>query len=82
MVAPSGVHAVAVTSSTASSDECPPETSSATHGSGSGAVLERVDGDVRGEVVDAVQRLAEPERERLGGGDADQQRAGEARARW
>ena len=45
-------------------------------------VLELVDRDVGGEVVDAVQRLAERERERLGRGDADQQRAGEARARW
>ena len=43
-------------------------------------VLELVDRDVRGEVVDAVDRLAEPDRERLGGGDADHQRAGQARA--
>ncbi len=43
-------------------------------------VLELVDGDVRGEVVDAVDRLAEPERQRLGGGDADHQRAGQAGA--
>ena len=43
-------------------------------------VLELVDGDVGGEVVDAVERLAEPERQRLGRGDADQQRAGEAGA--
>ena len=49
---------------------------------GQRAVLELVDGDVRGEVVDAVQRLAEPDRERLGRGDADQQGAGQARARW
>ena len=41
-------------------------------------VLELVDGDVRGEVVDAVERLAEPDREGLGRRDADQQRAGEA----
>ena len=33
---------------------------------GQRAVLELVDGDVRGEVVDAVERLAERERERLG----------------
>ena len=49
---------------------------------GQRAVLELVDGDVRGEVVDAVDRLAEPERQRLGRGDADEQRAGQARARW
>ena len=47
------------TSRTSSSDECPPETSSATQGSGSGAVLELVDRDVRGQVVDAVQRLVQ-----------------------
>ena len=41
-------------------------------------VLELVDGDVRGEVVDAVERLAEPDRERLGGRDTDEQRAGQA----
>ena len=45
---------------------------------GQRAVLELVDGDVGGEVVDAVERLAEAQRERLGGGDADQQRAGQA----
>ena len=49
---------------------------------GQRAVLELVDGDVRGEVVHAVERLAEPDRQRLGGGDPDQQRAGETRARW
>ena len=49
---------------------------------GQRAVLELVDRDVRGQVVDAVQRGAERERERLGRGDADQQRAGQARARW
>ena len=58
MVAPSGSTSV-VTSSTRSSDECPPLTSSARHGLGQRAVLELVDGDVRGEVVDAVERLAE-----------------------
>ena len=46
-------------------------------GLGQRAVLELVDGDVGGEVVDAVQRLAEAEGERLGRGDPDQQRAGE-----
>ena len=44
------------------------------------AVLELVDGDVGGEVVDAVQRLAEPDRQRLGGGHADEQGAGETGA--
>ena len=48
-----------VTSSTSSSDECPPETSSAMARLRQRAVLELVDGDVRGQVVDAVQRLAE-----------------------
>ena len=43
------------------------------------AVLDDVDGDVRGEVVHAVQRHAEGERERLGRGDADEQRAGQPR---
>ena len=40
-------------------------------------VLELVDGDVGGEVVHAVQRLVEPDRQRLRRGDADQQRTGE-----
>ena len=43
-------------------------------------VLELVDRHVRGEVVDAVQRLAQPDRERLGRRDTDEQRAGQARA--
>ena len=47
---------------------------------GQRTVLELVDRDVRGEVVDAVQRLAQPEGQRLGGGHPDQQRAGQARA--
>ena len=47
---------------------------------GQRAVLELVDGDVGGEVVDAVQRLAEPDRQRLGRGHADEQRAGQAGA--
>ena len=47
---------------------------------GQRAVLDDVDGDVGGEVVDAVQRLAEGDGERLGRGDADQQRAGQPRA--
>ena len=41
-------------------------------------VLELVDGDMGGEVVDAVDRLAEPDRQRLRRGDADQQRTGQA----
>jgi hypothetical protein len=44
---------------------------------GQRAVLELVDRDVRGEVVDAVQRFAEGQRERLRRRDPDQQRAGE-----
>ena len=43
-------------------------------------VLELVDGDVGGQVVDAVDRLAEPERQRLGRGHADEQCAGQAGA--
>ena len=43
-------------------------------------MLELVDGDVGGEVVDAVDRLAEADRQRLGRGDADEQRAGQAGA--
>ena len=69
------------TSGTSSSDECPPETSRAMHGLGSGAVFELVDGDVGGQVVDAVERHAEAERVGLGRGDADEQRAGQARSR-
>ncbi len=45
-----------------------------------GAVLELVDRDVRGQVVDAVDRLPETEGQCLGGGDPDQQRADQARA--
>ena len=37
---------------------------------GQRAVLDDVDGDVRGEVVDAVERLAEGDGQRLGRGDA------------
>ena len=44
---------------------------------GSMTVLELVDCDVRGEVVDAVDRLAEPDRESLGLGDPDEQGAGQ-----
>ena len=42
------------------------------------SVLQLVDGDVRDEVVDAVERLVVGERERLGRRDAHQQRTGEA----
>ena len=45
------------------------------------AVLQGVDGDVRGEVVDAVERHVPGRGVGLGRGDADEQRAGEARAR-
>jgi len=41
------------------------------------AVFQLVDGDVRGQVIDSVQRLAEPERVRLGRGHPDQQGAGQ-----
>ena len=47
-------------------------------GLGQRSVLELVDRDVGGEVVDAVQRLAEAQGQRLGAGDPDQQRAGQA----
>jgi hypothetical protein len=40
-------------------------------------VLQLVDGDVRGQVVDAVQRLVQRQRVGLGRGEPDQQRAGE-----
>ena len=43
-------------------------------------MLQQVDGDVRGQMVDPVERLAERERVGLGRGDPDQQRAGQARA--
>jgi hypothetical protein len=48
---------------------------------GQGAVFELVDGHVGGQVVDAVQRHAQAQRVRLGGGDADEQRAGQAGSR-
>ncbi len=44
-------------------------------------VLQLVDAHVGGEVVDPVDRLVQRERERLGGRDADEQRAREPRAR-
>ncbi len=43
------------------------------------AVLELVDRDVGGEVVDAVERLVVRQRQRLGRCDADEQRAGQSR---
>ena len=46
-------------------------------GDGQRAVLQLVDGDVRGQVIDPVQRLAEPERVGLGRGHPDQQGAGQ-----
>ena len=79
MVAPSG-STPTVTSSTRSRQEWPPRDQQRQARLGQRAVLELVDGDVRGEVVDAVDRLAEPDRQRLGRGHADQQRAGQARA--
>ncbi len=42
------------------------------------AVLELVHGDVRGQVIDAVQRLVQRHRVGLRRGDPDQQRAGQA----
>ncbi len=42
------------------------------------SVLELVDGDVGRQVVDAEDRLAQPERERLGRGHADEEGAGQA----
>jgi hypothetical protein len=44
-------------------------------------VLEDVDGDVRGEMVDAVQRSVQRERVGLGGGNPGQERAGQPRPR-
>ena len=49
-------------------------------GSGSGPCSTMSTATWRGEVVDAVERHAERERERLGRGHADEQRAGQARA--
>ena len=43
-------------------------------------VFEQVDGHVRGEVVDAVERLVQGQRVRLGRRDADEQGAGQPRA--
>jgi hypothetical protein len=50
-------------------------------GLGQPAVLQLIDGDVRGEVVDAVERDVEREGVGLGRGDAHQQRAGETGSR-
>src|SRR5690606_14115309 len=47
-------------------------------GLGERPVHQRVDGDVADDVVDAVERDVETERERLRGGDADRQRAAQA----
>ena len=66
-----------VMSSTASSDECPPRHQHRDAALRAAPVLQLVDGDVGREVVDAVQRLVERERQPLGGGDTDEQRAGE-----
>ena len=49
-------------------------------GLGQRTVLELVDGDVGGQVVDAVDRLAEPDRQCLGARDPDQQGAGQTGA--
>ena len=67
--------------STRSSEVWPPETSSATQRLGQRAVLEQVDRDVPGEVVDPVERLVQRVRQRLGTGQADDQGAHQARAR-
>ena len=44
-------------------------------------VLEQVDGDVPGQVVDAVQRLVEPAGQRLGSRQTDDQRPGQTGTR-
>ena len=73
MVLPSSVIERA-TSSTCSSEVWPPETSSARHGCGQRPVLDQVDGDVPGQVVDPVQRLVEREGQGLRGRQPDDQR--------
>ena len=78
MVLPSSVIEWA-TSSTCSSEVCPPETSSARHGLRQRAVLDQVDGDVSGQVVDPVQRLVQREGQGLGGRQTDDQRAHQTR---
>ena len=45
------------------------------------AVLKLVDGDMRGQVIDPVQRLAQREGVRLGRGHPDEQRPGQPRPR-
>ena len=50
--------------------------------SGVASGVEQVGADVADEVVHGVERLAERDRERLGGADADHERAREARGRW
>ena len=67
-----------VTSGTSSS-ECPPDTSSASVGSGSGPCSTMSTATWRGEVVDAVERHAEREGQRLGRRDAHHQCAGQPR---
>ncbi len=70
-----------VTSGTSSNDECPPDTSNAMHGSRQRPVFEGVDGDMRRQMVDAVERLVEGECVGLRGRDSDEQRAGKTWAR-
>ena len=77
MVAPSGMTSCA-TSGTSSSEELPPETSRAAAGRGQRAVLQLVDGDVGGQVVDPIQRLAQRDGVGLGHGHPDQQRPGQS----
>ncbi len=65
-------------SRTNSSEVWPPDTIRADRAVGQRAVLERVGGGVPGQVVHAVERHAEAERERLRRRDADMQRGGQA----
>ena len=68
-----------VTSSTRSRLEWPPLTSSARHGSGSGPCSSWSTATCEARWLTPYSGLPEPDRERLGRGDADQQRTGEAR---
>ena len=76
MVAPSGVTPRA-RSSTSSRRRVAAGDQQRDRGLGQRAVLQGVHRDVRGEVVDAVDRFLGGERVPLGGGDPDQQRAGQ-----
>ena len=70
-----------VTSGTSNNDEWPPDTSKAMHGSRQRTMFEDVDRDMCGEMIHAVQRLAQSKCVRLRRRDTDEQRARQTWAR-